>query len=406
VNYFYDNDNRVTRISQAPSNVGFTYDSDSRRTSLTLPNGITTSYNYDVASQLLGINYQLGNSLLGNLAYKYDLAGRRTTVGGSYAQTGLPSALASASCNADNQLTLFGFYSLTYDANGNLTSDGTHTYTWDARNHLVSISGAVSAAFAYDPFGRRVSKSVGPGTTNYLYDGPNPVQELSGGSPTANLLTGLGVDEYFQRTDANGPANFLTDALGSTIALTGLGGSALVQYTYDPYGNTTVTGSSSNPYQYTGRENDGTGLYYYRARYYSPQLQRFISEDPLGLKGGINFYSYVLSNPIGFSDPQGTCPPTGDSVTSYHVNCQKAAIAGKQLLKDLCGCHCGYAEVAFPDYQTCINVCSDCYVGKQPSWYDTCKCVCKQLSGQTKEQCDIICFGAKKLPPKIPWEWK
>jgi RHS repeat-associated protein len=308
VSYSYDNANRVTQIAQGAANVGFTYDSDSRRTSLTLTNGVTMSYSYDVASQLLGIKYQLGNAVLGNLTYGYDLAGRRTSVGGSYGQTNLPSPLASASYNADNQLTQFGAGNLTYDLNGNLTSDGTNIYTWDARNHLVSISGAISASFQYDPFDRRVSKTIGAATTQYLYDGANPVQELSGGSPTANLLTGLGADEYFQRTDANGPANFLTDALGSTIALTGPAGNTLAQYTYDPYGNTTVTGSSSNPYQYTRRENDGTGLYYYRERYYDPTKGRFISEDPSQFDGGVNFYAYASNNPVDGADPFGLTP--------------------------------------------------------------------------------------------------
>jgi RHS repeat-associated protein len=305
VNYSYDNENRVTQIARGAASVAFAYDSDSRRTSLTLPNGVTMSYSYDVASQLLGINYQLGNTALGNLTYGYDLAGSRTTVGGSYAEIGLPTALGSASFNASNRLTQFGPSSLSYDANGNLTSDGTHAYTWDARNHLASISGAVSASFAYDPFGRRVSKTLGAATTDYLYDGANPVQELSGGVPSANLLTGLGVDEYFQRTDANGPANFLTDALGSTIALTDPAGNTLARYMYDPYGNVTMTGSSVNPYQFTGREYDATGLYYYRARYYSPLFQRFISEDPFGFQGGFNFYQYVGNQPVTRTDPSG-----------------------------------------------------------------------------------------------------
>jgi RHS repeat-associated protein len=305
VGYAYDNDNRVTQISQATSNVTVSYDSDSRRTSLVLSNGATMSYSYDVASQLLGITYQLGTTVLGNLTYTYDLAGNRTTVGGSYAQTGLPSALANASFNADNQLTLFGSSNLTYDANGNLTSDGTHTYTWDARNHLVSISGAVSASFQYDAFDRRVSKLLGAASTSYLYDREDPVQELSGGTPTANLLIGLRFDERFQRTDANGPASFLTDALGSTVALTDRGGNTIARYTYDPYGNTTITGSSTNPYQYTGRENDGTGLYYYRARYYSPATGRFLSEDPIGFGAGVNFYWYARNNPIIYTDPEG-----------------------------------------------------------------------------------------------------
>lgn len=63
--------------------------------------------------------------------------------------------------------------------------------------------------------------------------------------------------------------------------------------------------ASTNPVQYTGRENDGTGLYYYRNRYYSPLLSRFVSEDPIGLAGGINTYSYVENNPLSFTDPEG-----------------------------------------------------------------------------------------------------
>ena len=69
----------------------------------------------------------------------------------------------------------------------------------------------------------------------------------------------------------------------------------------------TVTGEiSDNPFQYTGRENDGTGLYYYRARYYSPELQRFISEDPIGLAGGdVNFFAYVGNDPVNWVDQLG-----------------------------------------------------------------------------------------------------
>ena len=66
-----------------------------------------------------------------------------------------------------------------------------------------------------------------------------------------------------------------------------------------------MTGNSPNPYQYTGREDDGTGLYYYRARYYSAILQRFISEDPIGPVGGINLYRYASDNPVALSDAMG-----------------------------------------------------------------------------------------------------
>jgi RHS repeat-associated protein len=134
-----------------------------------------------------------------------------------------------------------------------------------------------------------------------------PVQELTGGTPTANLLTGLGVDEYFTRTDAGGVRNYFTDALGSTLALTDSSGSVQTQYTYEPYGAMSTTGSSTgNTLSYTGREADGTGLFFYRARYYDPRLQRFIAEDPLGFGAGdSNMYVYVGNSPISYFDPLG-----------------------------------------------------------------------------------------------------
>jgi RHS repeat-associated protein len=267
------------------------------------PRGSVT-YSYDSASQLTGLTYKNGSTTLGNLTYSYDLAGRRINTGGSYARTGTPQAAPSATYNVNNQLTQWKGASLTYDANGNLTSDGTNTYTWNARNQLVSISGGASASFQYDPFGRRVSKTIG-GMTQYLYDGANPVQEISGTTASANLPTG-GVDEYFQRTDSAGARNFLTDALGSTLALADSTGILQTQYTFEPFGNTSVTGTATtNSFGYTGRELDATGLYFYRARYYNPTLQRFISEDPSGLFGSINFYRYADDNPVSYTDPFG-----------------------------------------------------------------------------------------------------
>ncbi len=200
-------------------------------------------------------------------------------------------------------MTQWGTATLTYDANGNMTSSGTDGYTWDARNRLVStLSGA---SFQYDPFGRRTSKTIGGVTTNFLYDGVNVVQELAAGTPLANLLSG-GVDEVFTRTDGAGARNFMADGLGSTLALTDSIGTLQTQYAYEPFGNTAVTGTSANPFQYTGRENDGTGLYFYRARYYNPQLGRFVSEDPLGFGGGdTNLYAYGQDSPQNLLDPDG-----------------------------------------------------------------------------------------------------
>ncbi len=154
-----------------------------------------------------------------------------------------------------------------------------------------------------------MSKTVTGTATSFLYDGANTVQELSGTTPTANLVTGLRVDETFTRTDSAGTRNFLADALGSSLALADSAGAIQTQYTYEPFGTTTVSGpASNNSFQYAGRENDGTGVYFYRARYYSPKFQRFISEDPVGIYGGINLYAYVGNGPTNFSDPYGLKP--------------------------------------------------------------------------------------------------
>ena len=309
VNYTYDNANRLTQITQGSATVVIAYDNANRRTSLTLPYGLVTEYAYDAASQLTGITYKYGASTLGNLTYAYDAAGRRTTIGGSYARSGLPPAVSSASHNAANQQTAFGSQSLTYDLNGNLTSDGTNTYVWNGHNQLVSMTGpGLSASFQYDAFGNRISKTVNGSTITYLYDGANLVQEQSGGSPSANILAGA-LDEIFTRTDVAGAWSPLSDGLGSTLALADSTGVVQTQYTYEPFGKTTTSGSSNgNTSQYTGRENDGTGLYYYRGRYYSPSLQRLISEDPIGLAGGMNLYGYVGNNPISYTDPFGLKP--------------------------------------------------------------------------------------------------
>ncbi|HEX6291760.1 MAG TPA: RHS repeat-associated core domain-containing protein [Herpetosiphonaceae bacterium] len=307
VNYTYDDANRLTRITQGSAAVAMAYDDASRLTSMNLPTGISMAYNYDDASQMTGIGYKLGTTTIGDLTYGYDATGKVSSLGGSYARTGMPQPVTSATYDAANRLTQWGSRSLTYDANGNLTNDGTNTYTWNARNQLVGHNGTgLSASFQYDGTGRRIGKTVNSAATGFMHDGRNIVQELANGTPTSNLLTGLGIDQTFTRTSSS-TETLLTDRLGSTLALVDGSGAVQTEYTYDPFGNTTASGApNANASQYTGRENDGTGLYYYRARYYSPTFQRFISEDPMGFAGGdVNLYAYVGNSPTNFTDPRG-----------------------------------------------------------------------------------------------------
>jgi len=309
VTYGYDTANRLTTITQGPTVITIGYDDANRRTSLTLtlPTTVQALYAYDTANRLTTITFKKGSTTLGTLIYTYDAAGRRATLAGTWGRTGLPTAVGSASYNANNQQLTWGVQTNTFDLNGNLSSDGTNTYGWDARNRLASISGGIAAAFQYDPRGRRTRKTIADQTTDFLYDRRSPVQELSGGAVLANLMTGLRIDEYFTRTDGSGRRTLLGDALGSILSLTDDAGTVQTSYTYEPFGNTTAAGQGSgNSFQYTGRENDLTGLYHYRARYYHLRIQRFLSEDPLRFRGGdTNLYAYVGGSPINRGDPSG-----------------------------------------------------------------------------------------------------
>jgi RHS repeat-associated protein len=265
-----------------------------------------------------------------NLAYGYDLAGRRVGVSGSLSSTQLPATVSPAVYNANNQLTQWGSTAMTYDANGSTLSDGMNTYTWDARNRLVSADNN-AAVFAYDAFGRRVGKTILSTTTNFLYDGANAIEELSG-TNTTSLLTG-GVDERFTRTDSSGTTSYLTDALGSTVALTDATGASQTQYSYSPYGSQNATGATTtNSYTYTGRESDGLGINYYRARYYNPNTGRFLSEDPIGLRGGINLYAYARNNPVSFRDPLGLKPhdPNNPGCSGSVAGCGSSGGGGNE----------------------------------------------------------------------------
>ena len=113
-------------------------------------------------------------------------------------------------------------------------------------------------------------------------------------------------------TNQNGTFYYHRDHQGSIVALTDSAGAVVESFTYDKhYGtiiNHTKTIETNNLYAYTGREFDTDELYYYRARYYDPQIQRFISEDPIGFASSdFNFYRYVENSPVNFVDPTGLC---------------------------------------------------------------------------------------------------
>ena len=125
-------------------------------------------------------------------------------------------------------------------------------------------------------------------------------------SVATTYLGSRGIDNHLRQTSsATGVSYFLSDHLGSTSELTDANGNLVEESSYDSFGNS--GGSARTRYGYTGRERDpDTGMQYYRARFYDPQLGRFIAEDPIRFRGGdVDWYVYVKNRPLSFRDPSG-----------------------------------------------------------------------------------------------------
>jgi RHS repeat-associated protein len=320
VSYQYDAANRLIGLSQAAGtgaaqpatvqNIALNYDNANRRRQLTLANGLKLGYAYDNADQLTAMSWTTAAGLAaGDLSYTYNALGQRTSLSGSLARL-LASTPVALAVGADGRLASENAVPLVHDSNGRFTQDAQYTYVWNELGLLSEIhtlgSGALRASFSYDALGRRLAKTIDGQTTRYLHDGDNPVQIQDGsGTPSVNLLAG-GIDEWFARTTGGQTQTYQSDALGSVLRLSDAQGNKLVDYTYDAYGATASDAlANTNGFQYTGRENDGLGLYFYRARYYKPVWGRFISQDPIGLAGGENLYAYVGGNPLQWIDPLG-----------------------------------------------------------------------------------------------------
>lgn len=164
-----------------------------------------------------------------------------------------------------------------------------------------------SVRYKYDALGRRIERNFQSGreSTKFTYDGGDVLLDDNKGTLT-KYLNGEGTDDKLRATTGSNTSYFLADHLGSTNGLTDGSGAVTSTSSYDSFGNPANTAFPTR-YQFTGREFDNfTGLQFSRARWYDPQIGRFISEDPIGFGGGdVNLYGYVWSNPGNFIDPYG-----------------------------------------------------------------------------------------------------
>jgi RHS repeat-associated protein len=301
------------------------YDKIGNRLSMKLGDANTQIYGYDNLYQLTAVDYNDGNST----AYDFDKLGNRRTVvnGGTTAYTS----------NALNQYETVSGTSFTYDKNGNLTFDGAYRYYYDCENRLTDVNSATNEAivsYKYDYRGRRVARTAGTTTVTYLYDGDQIITDYNGtGSAATNVRKryyyGMGIDRPICSDNYTGSYASLIfyyyDGLGNVAALSKYDGTVLEKYTYDVYGKPTILSPSDEPratsaydnrYLFTGREFDPcVGLYYYRARYYSPNLGRFMEADPIHYADGLNLYIYVKNNPVMFIDSFGLRCPCGETIT-------------------------------------------------------------------------------------------
>ena len=151
-----------------------------------------------------------------------------------------------------------------------------------------------------------------------VYDGSEQIlAKYLRGVVVDEIVNGYYYDEYGKKTNYT----FHHDHLSSVAALTAHEGSTVETTKYGPFGEEIAsTGSSENFLKYTGREHDAEiGLYYYRARYYDPEVGGFLNEDPLGFEAGVNFYTYVQNNPINANDPMGLATKVAIGYTNTPV---------------------------------------------------------------------------------------
>lgn len=319
VNYVYDSLNRLITVTDWLSKTTtYTYDTAGNLTAILNPNNTAATYTYDSSGRLTGLsNKKSDATVISNYSLTIDAIGNHTSV----IQT---EPLAPVLTNRDvaytydteNRLTDADSIANIFDANGNMTARGSDTFTYDYNDRLIrSNIGGVVTTYSYDGLGNRLVKTK-DGTTKYVLDVNGSLSNVltetdESGTITAYYLYGLGL---VSKILPDGTAYYYHyDLRGSTVALSDASENLTDKYAYDTFGRLANSeGIAENPFKYVGRYgvmDEGNGLKYIRARYYAPELGRFITKDLLAGNDedgqSLNRYVYALNNPVRLVDVSG-----------------------------------------------------------------------------------------------------
>lgn len=314
--YRYDEMNRLASLLENGTVLlaDYHYDALSRRIMMHCGNGVSTTYAHSIDNNLLSIDASFADGPVA-LDWTHDSMGRVTRFEAMPPEfvynpqmTGSHDFLA----NTLNQYSYFDGVPLTYDAAGNLAGLNGYAFTFSPDNQLIeAVSAEHSIFYEYNGLGQRCSHTVDGSKTHLLTGGLRLLAEYDdSGTLLRRYIHGPGMDEPVLMLAGTERYFLHQDNLNSVVAISDGSGQRIESFAYSPFGHPSNISTTGCPFGFTGREYDSlTQLSYFRTRYFSPILGRFLSPDRLGILGGdLNLYKYVRNNPLNLVDPLGMSP--------------------------------------------------------------------------------------------------